>query len=120
LVGFAEFAGHVLLGVAIFGVGLYVANLTAGVIRASKPRERVLLANAARFAILVLAGAMALREMGLADDIINIAFAALLLAIAVAAALAIGLGSREIAAREVESWIRALKGSGKSEGPEGE
>lgn len=110
LVRFTGFAGHVLLGLIIFGVGLYLANLAAGVIRSSRPQARGLLAGAARVAILSLAATMALREMGLAEDIINRAFTLLLGAIAVAVALAFGLGARELAAREVEGWLRSLRG----------
>ena len=49
----------------------------------------------------VLGTAIGLRFMGLADDIINMAFGLLLGAVAVAAALAFGLGSREAAGRVV-------------------
>jgi len=46
--------------------------------------------------------------MGIADDIVNLAFGLMLGAIAVAVALAFGLGSRDIAARQVESWMKQL------------
>jgi hypothetical protein len=59
--------------------------------------------------IIVLAGAMALRQMGLAEDIINLAFGLLLGSVAVAVALAFGLGSREVAGREVNEWVQSLK-----------
>jgi len=52
---------------------------------------------------------MALRQMGLANEIINMAFGLLLGALAVAIALAFGLGGREIAAREMEKWFRSMK-----------
>jgi hypothetical protein len=67
------------------------------------------LALAARVSIIVLAGAMALRQMGLAEDIINLAFGLLLGSVAVAVALAFGLGSREVAGREVSEWVQSLK-----------
>jgi hypothetical protein len=51
--------------------------------------------------LVVLAGAMALRQMGLANEIINLTFGLLLGAIAVAVAIAFGLGGRDIAAREL-------------------
>jgi hypothetical protein len=47
--------------------------------------------------------------MGVANDIINLAFGLLLGAIAVAAALAVGLGARRVAGREVEELIRNIK-----------
>jgi hypothetical protein len=60
-----------------------------------------ILAQAARISILAFAGAMALRQMGLANEIITLAFGLLLGAIAVAVALSFGLGGKEIAAREI-------------------
>ena len=70
-----------------------------------------MLATLARISILVLAAAIALREMGLANEIINLAFGLLLGAVAVAAAIAFGLGGRDAAARQLEEW----KGSGQAE-----
>ena len=52
---------------------------------------------------------MALRQMGLANEIINIAFGVLLGAIAVAVALAFGLGARDAAGRVVERWANKLE-----------
>jgi hypothetical protein len=52
---------------------------------------------------------MALRQMGIANDIVNLAFGLLLGAIAVSVALAFGLGSREIAARELEGWLKGFR-----------
>jgi hypothetical protein len=106
---FTAFAGQVILGLIIFAIGLYLANLAASTVRASGAAQAGWLAMAARVSILVLAGAMALRQMGLANEIINLAFGLLLGAIAVAVALAFGLGGREAAAREVERWRQSLK-----------
>jgi len=109
VIQFTVFAGQVMLGLIIFGLGLYLANLAARAVRASGAAQAGLLALATRISILVLAGAMALREMGLANEIINLAFGLLLGAIAVAVALAFGLGAREIAARELEGWLESAK-----------
>jgi hypothetical protein len=106
---FTVFAGHVILGLIIFGIGLFLANIATTTVRASGAAQAGLLALAARVSIIVLAGAMALRQMGLADDIINMAFGLLLGAIAVAVALAFGLGAREIAARELAEWVQFIK-----------
>jgi hypothetical protein len=105
---FMVFAGHVALGLVIFGIGLYLGNLAARTIEASRSAQAPLLAVAARLAILVLAGAMALRQMGLANEIITLAFGLLLGAIAVATALAFGLGCREMAASAMRSWVDRL------------
>ena len=106
---FMVFAGEVTLGLIILAVGLYLANVAAGVIETSGAAQARMLAITARVAIIVLAGAMALRQMGVAADIINLAFGLLLGAIAVAAALAVGLGARRVAGREVEELIRNIK-----------
>lgn len=107
--GFLVFAGKVILGLIIFGVGLWLANLAANVIQKSNISQAGMLALAARVAILVLAGAMALRQMGLANEIIQLAFGLLLGAIAVAIGLAFGLGGREMAARQLESWRQSIE-----------
>jgi hypothetical protein len=107
-------AGRILLGLIIFLVGLFLARLAADAIRASGVEQPNLLALAAQAAILVLTGAMALRQMGVANEIINLAFGLLLGAIAVAAALAFGLGGREVAGRELQQWVQATH-SGEAE-----
>lgn len=107
-------AGRILLGLVIFLVGLYLARLAAEAIRSSGVDQPNLLAMAAQAAILVLTGAMALRQIGVANEIINLAFGLLLGAIAVAAALAFGLGGREVAGRELQIWVQAAH-SGEAE-----
>jgi hypothetical protein len=52
---------------------------------------------------------MGLRAMGIADDIVNLAFGLTLGAIAVAFALSFGLGGREAAGRQMEHWLSKLR-----------
>ncbi len=101
---FLVLLGQVLLGLIIFAVGLWLANVAASVIEESGSRWSNILAPAARIAILVLAGAMALRQMGMAPEIVNLAFGLVLGGIAVAIALAFGLGGREMAAQLLREW----------------
>lgn len=108
---FLTFAGQVVLGIIIFGLGLYLANLARQLVLSTAGPNAIFLSQVARLAIIVLATAMALRQMGIANDIVNLAFGLLLGAIAVAVALAFGLGARDIAAREVENWLQSLRGS---------
>ncbi len=115
---FMVFAGHVALGVVIFGFGLYLGNLAARTIEASRSAQAPLLALAARLSILVLAGAMALRQMGLANEIITLAFGLLLGAIAVATALAFGLGCRDMAADAMRGWIDHIDRRAGQSGPD--
>jgi len=102
-------AGSVLLGLVIFGLGLYLARLAHRVIRDAGGSQAHIFAPVARIAIIVFSGALALRQMGIAEAIVNLAFGLLLGAIAVAAALAFGLGSREIASRELERLLENLR-----------
>ena len=105
---FSEFGGHLLLGLLIIGIGLYLANFASTAIRSSKVGQAMLLAMGARIAIIVLTIAMALRQMGLADDIVNLAFGLTLGALAIAFALALGLGGREIAATELRTLVDSI------------
>jgi Mechanosensitive ion channel, conserved TM helix len=109
ITGFTIFAGRVVLGLIIFAIGIFLANLASRIITTSGMSEAKLLSLAARIAILVFAGAMALLEMGVADQIISLAFGLLLGAIAIAFAVAFGLGGREAAAQEIEKWRRSMK-----------
>lgn len=104
---FTVFAGHVLMGLIIFAIGVYLANIAYNAVTSSGMRSAKLAANAARISILVFAGAMALRQMGLANEIINLAFGLLLGAIAIAVALAFGLGGKEVASEEIRKWLES-------------
>ena len=106
---FVLFGGQVILGLIIFGIGLYLGNLAAAAVQASATAQASVLALVTRVAILVLAAAMALRQMGLANEIVTLAFGLLLGAIAVAAALAFGLGARDTAGRAIERWVGRWK-----------
>lgn len=98
------FGGRILLGVIIVGVGLYLANLAAKAVQVTGTAQAGLLSSVVRVAIIVLSGSIAIRHMGLANEIINLAFGLILGAIAVAAAIAFGIGGRNIAARKLEEW----------------
>jgi hypothetical protein len=106
---FTVLAGHIILGLIIFAIGLFLANLIYNAILATSASQSRFLAVSARIAIIILAGAMALRQMGLANEIINLAFGLILGAIAIAVAVAFGMGGREIAGRELNEWISSMK-----------
>jgi hypothetical protein len=67
------------------------------------------MAGLGRIAILALIVAMGLRAMGIANDIVIIAFGLTLGAVAVAIALSFGLGGREAAGRQMEHWLSKLR-----------
>jgi len=107
--GFIAAAGNVLVGLLIFGIGLYLANFADRMIRNTGSSQANVLAPAARIAILVFSGALALRQMGLGQDIVNLAFGLLLGAVAIAAAIAFGLGGREVAGDVLERWRNRIQ-----------
>ena len=106
-------AGQVIYGLIVFAIGLYLANLAFNLISSSGNRQAKIVGQAARISIIALVTAMALQQMGIASDIVNLAFGLLLGAIAVAIALAFGLGGRDIAAEQVRSWLSSFQDSGK-------
>ncbi|MFB2891901.1 mechanosensitive ion channel [Aerosakkonemataceae cyanobacterium BLCC-F50] len=107
--GIVAIAGQILVGLVIFAIGLYLANLAFSIITSSGNQQAVILGNAARIAIIILVSAMALQQMGIAADIVNLAFGLLLGAIAVATAIAFGLGSRDVAGEQVRDWLESFK-----------
>lgn len=107
--GLTVFLVQVILGLVVFGFGLWLANFAAETVQASGAAQANLLAMAVRASILLLAGAIALTEMGLANQIITLAFGLILAAFALAAALAFGLGGREVAGRQLEEWMNSLR-----------
>lgn len=109
IAGFLTFAGHVVLGLVIFGIGLFLSNVAANAIRTGGSGNAEILAAAARIAIIILSAAMALRQMELANEIINIAFGLLLGAVAVAVAIAFGIGGRDMAGELLREWRDSLK-----------
>ncbi len=109
MAGFLVFAGHIIFGLIIFALGLYLANIISRAIKASGTAQAGLLSIVARIAILMLAGAMALRQMGFANEIVNLGFGLLLGSVALATAIAFGVGGREYASKRLEEWHRSVK-----------
>lgn len=107
--GIVVIFGRILAGLVVFAVGLFLANLAFNIISSSGDRQAQILGQIARVAIIALVSAMALQQIGVASDIVNLAFGLLLGAIAVATAIAFGLGAREIAAEQVRELLAYFK-----------
>ncbi len=104
-----EFAGQVLLGAIILVAGFWLAGIAhAAVVRVGGD-DASTQAGILRAAILGLVLAMGLRAMGIADDIVNLAFGLILGAVAVAFALSFGLGGREAAGKQMDYWLQSLR-----------
>lgn len=101
--------GNVLIGLVVLGIGLYLANLAFSLISRSGGRQANTLGQVARIAIIAFAGAMALDRMGVASNIVNLAFGLLLGAIAVAIGISFGLGGRGVADELLRDWLRSFR-----------
>ena len=101
--------GRILSGLIVLAIGLFLANLAFSIISSSGERQAQILAQVARIAIIVLVSAMALQQIGIASEIVNLAFGLILGAVAVAVALAVGLGSRDIAGAQVRELLDSFK-----------
>lgn len=106
---FIQFGGDILLGSVILVIGFWLANLAYDAINTASGSKSTGLASIARVAIIGLVVAMGLRAMGIADDIVNMAFGFTLGAVAVAVALAFGLGGREAAGKQLEYWFSKMR-----------
>lgn len=100
-----EFGGGILIGSIILFIGYFLSNLAYKKLLAGTSAA---IANIARFAILGLVLAMGLRSMGLADNIVNMAFGFTIGGVAVAMALAFGLGGKDAAKAITDSWASRM------------
>lgn len=105
ITGIMWLAGQILLGLVIFALGLWLADFSRRQIRESDLSNATLVSRLTWWGVVILSAFMALDQMGLAADIINLAFGLTLGAAAVAAAIAFGWGGRELAKRKLEKWV---------------
>jgi hypothetical protein len=106
---FINFGGDVLLGAMILLIGFWLAHVAHAAITRTSADTAKGLARLAQVAIIGVVIAMGLRAMGIADDIVNLAFGFTFGAIAVAVALSFGLGGREAAGKQMEYWLGKLR-----------
>lgn len=102
-----ELGGQVVFGSVIVLVGVVMARLVAKLVGDSVGESG--LPSILKYAIIALAVAMGLRFMGLANEIVNLAFGLILGSAAVACALAFGLGGRETAHQVLQRWLSERK-----------
>ena len=100
-----KFGGGILTGGVILVVGNFLSNIAYEKLSQSGSAG---IAAIARFAILGLVLAMGLKSMGLADNIVTMAFGFTLGSVAVAAAIAFGLGGRDAAKSVADKWANKI------------
>ena len=103
LVQVTELGGKVIFGSLIIVVGVMLSRIIANLV-GSGTGEGGYAQALVRYAIIALFTAIGLTFMGLADQIVILAFGLILGSAAIATALAFGLGGRDAAARALERW----------------
>ena len=95
--------GKVIFGTLIIVVGIFLSKIIATLV-GSGTGEGGFAQTIVRYAIIALFTAIGLTFMGLADQIVMLAFGLILGSAAVATAIAFGLGGRDAASRMLERW----------------
>ncbi len=97
---------NVIAAVIVLVLGIVLGDFTKDLILASAGglAGGVTLARAAKAAVIVLAIFMALEQLQVAEDIVLVAFVAVVGAGALATGLAFGLGGKDVAAEITRSW----------------
>lgn len=99
----AELGGNILFGLVILAIGNWIANLASK--NFLKSDDNAFVANIIKIAILAIFLAIGLRRMGIADDIINLAFGITLGTVALTVVLSFGLGGREAAGKQMSKIL---------------
>ncbi len=102
-----EVTGQILFGIVILAIGNYISLLIYNTMTRSGKNQFI--AGVVRWSALALFIAIALRTMGIANEIVELAFGLILGAIAVAVALSYGLGGREAAGEHFKDIIQKFR-----------
>ena len=102
-----ELTGQILFGLLILAIGNYISTLIYKTM--TKSSNNTFIAGVVRWAALALFIAIALRTMGIANEIVELAFGLILGAIAVAVALSYGLGGRDAAGEHFKDIIAQFR-----------
>jgi small-conductance mechanosensitive channel len=97
-----QYAGQILFGLVILAIGNWIAGLAY---KNMAKKENGFLASIVRMAIIAIFLAIGLSTMGIADNIINLAFGLTLGTIALTVVLSFGLGGREAAGKQMEKIL---------------
>jgi hypothetical protein len=95
--------GKVIFGTLVIVVGFVLARILSNLV-GSSTEEGGYAPTIIKYAVIALFTAIGLTFMGLADQIVMLAFGLILGSAAVATAIAFGLGGRDYAARLLEEW----------------
>lgn len=99
--------GQILFGLLILAIGNYVSLIIYNTMK--KSNKNNFIAGVVRAASLALFIAIALRTMGIANEIVELAFGLILGAIAVTVALSYGLGGRQAAGEHFKDIVDKMR-----------
>ena len=102
-----EVTGQILFGLVILAIGNYISLLIYNTM--TRTGKNNFIASVVRWSSLALFIAISLRTMGIANEIVQLAFGLILGAIAVAVALSYGLGGREAAGEHFRDIIQKFR-----------
>lgn len=102
-----EFSGNVVLGLIVLGIGNFLATFAHDTL--AKSTKGGVYPVIVKFAILTLVLAMGLHTMGIAEDIVEMAFMFIFGTLALTIVLAFGLGGRDAAGKTMEYWLAKLR-----------
>lgn len=97
-----SYGGNILFGLAIIVLGSWIGKIVSNNII---DKQNAFIKNIINAAIISIFLAIGLRSMGIANDIINLAFGIILGAIALTIVLSFGLGGREAAGKQMQKII---------------
>ncbi|MDN3664129.1 mechanosensitive ion channel [Algibacter miyuki] len=97
------YSGKIIFGLIILAIGNWIANIAAN--NFAKNDDNAFVASIIRIAIIAIFLAIGLRTMGLADEIINLAFGISLGTVALTIILSFGLGGREAAGKQMDKIL---------------
>jgi hypothetical protein len=101
-----SFAGPVITGVVILAAGLWLANLARNAVKASSMANSESVAGMAFTGVMVMTSVIALKQMQIGGEIIDLGVGLALGGVALALGLAFGLGGRDAAARFLDKRVK--------------
>lgn len=104
---FIIFGTNILVGVIIFTIGLFIANFAYDTLKSTSNSKA--LPIIVKASIIIFTGAMWLKQMWIADDIINLAFWLTLWSLALWIALAIWFWAKDTIWEEVKNIVEKMK-----------
>ncbi len=107
--GILAYIPNILVALLVLGVGLFLGNLLAGIVRGAASEAGMgnptLLGKLASGAVMAFAIIAAVNELGVAPVVVNTLYIGLVAALALALGLSFGLGGKETAAKLTEQWM---------------